>query len=430
MGFYHDPDIGTYHLQEVKAPRVVPAHQRHKWNRIPQRGQTAVCLKCGCQKCCPPELRNGVPPGRQHRDTYRTPGLYGPPGPSGTGRPHYPLADTKMSYTVLSGDCVLTLPTLAVAMVQAFVTSPPYWGLRDYGIAPTEWPEIRYAPMAGLPELVIPATTCCLGLEPTPEAFIGHLLHVFRLAAPALKADGTCWVNLGDSYANDTKWGGSTGGKHANGLHGESGIGRGKKTSGLPGKNLVGIPWRFAFAMQADGWYLRQDVIWAKPNPMPESVTDRCTKSHEYIFLFAKRQKYYFDNKAISEPCIADSYNGSSFTKGKTLTAKEAIKPVSRLERQAPESRNKRSVWTVATKPYSEAHFATFPPALIEPCILAGTRPGDVVCDMFSGSGTTGQEALRHGRSYIGMEAKPENVKLHHKRMRGLQVNLPLLPAA
>lgn len=336
----------------------------------------------------------------------------------------------ETSYNMLAGDCVKSLPTLAPAIVQAFVTSPPYWGLRDYGIAPTEWPEIRYAPMAGLPELVIPATVCCLGLEPTPEAFIGHLLHVFRLAAPALKADGTCWVNLGDTYAHDTAKKTSFRKDRAEVL---SGV---KQETPIKKKNLVGIPWRFAFAMQADGWILRQDLVWHKPNPMPESVTDRCTKAHEYIFLFAKQSKYYFNAEAIREESSPSSVarahlcGGAPSPKNLAGVEKGVFAAPMSTAKMYGQGRNKRSVWTVATKPYSEAHFATFPPALIEPCILAGTRPGDVVCDMFSGSGTTGQEALRHGRAYIGMEAKPENVKLHHKRMRGLQYHMPLSAAA
>ncbi|UOR06264.1 site-specific DNA-methyltransferase [Hymenobacter aerilatus] len=383
------------------------------------------------------------------------------------------------SYNILAGDCINGLPTLAPSIVQTIITSPPYWGLRDYGIAPTEWPEISYAPMAGLPALVIPAMTCCLGLEATPEAFIGHLLHVFRLAAPALRKDGTAWVNLGDTYSG-SRCGGNTGiiqGKQSGRGRAES-VGARKQVlqaqtesrrrdrtavprsdvqvGGLQAKNLVGIPWRFALAMQADGWILRQDIIWHKPNPMPESTVDRCTKAHEYIFLFSKSKQYYFDHKAIAEPLASSSVarlaqdleqqEGSARAYGGGAKLMKAVKRTSgNLERKprpdAPESqvgnqmgsvpwvdaddlRNKRSVWSVATKPYSEAHFAVFPPALIEPCILAGSRPGDVVLDMFSGSGTTGQEALRHGRAYIGMEAKPENVKLHHKRMRGLQYQL------
>ena len=305
-----------------------------------------------------------------------------------------------MNYELLIGDCRQRLADLADGSVQTCITSPPYFGLRDYG------------------------HDSQIGLEQTPKAFVKELVGVFNEVRRALADDGTLWLNLGDSWANDGKWGGATGGKHVASLHGESGVGRGKKTTGMKPKDLIGIPWRVALALQDEGWYLRQDIIWHKPNPMPESVQDRCTKSHEYIFLLTKSPRYYFNNAAIQEPCSADSYNGSSFTKGKTLAAKDAMKPVSMLERQEVTSRNKRDVWTVPTQSYSEAHFATYPPALILPCVLAGSRPGDLVLDPFNGAGTTGLVALENGRRYVGIELNPEYAALTRKRLKHISVDM------
>lgn len=298
-----------------------------------------------------------------------------------------------------------------------------------------------------------------IGLEETPEQFVAKLVEVFREVRRVLRDDGTCWVNMGDSYANDTKWGGSTSGKHAQAIHGNSGIGRCRHTTGLPGKNLIGVPWRLAFALQADGWILRQDIIWSKPNPMPESVTDRCTKSHEYVFLLSKSPRYYCDMEAVKEPATgqlpgnvqpvkgARAYE-SGATEHRTKTGlhayaerqrskrdsfkrenskrAEALPGQSvgthRLDREESEwdtsHRNKRSVWTVSTKPYSGAHFATFPEELIEPCILAGAPPGGVVLDPFFGSGTTGSVAQRLGRAWIGIELNPEYEPLQRERLR------------
>jgi DNA modification methylase len=280
-----------------------------------------------------------------------------------------------------------------------------------------------------------------LGLEKTPEEYISKMVAVFAEVRRVLRDDGTLWLNIGDSYANDGKWGGSTGGKHAASLHGEP-IGRAKRDTGLKPKDLVGIPWMLAFALRADGWYLRQDIIWAKSNPMPESVQDRCCKSHEYLFLLTKSAKYYFDHEAIKEPCVK-GFAGLTFTEGKTgehQLGRASTKPrigadrkelrsdiESRhrseipggqsLEASPGETRNKRDVWTVATQPYKEAHFATFPPKLIEPCILAGCPVGGVVLDPFAGSGTTGVVALRHGRDFLGIELNPGYIALAHKRI-------------
>ncbi len=281
--------------------------------------------------------------------------------------------------------------------VQMCVTSPPYFGLRDYGVDGQ------------------------LGLEKTPELYIEQMVSVFRSVRNVLRDDGTLWLNIGDSYANDGKWGGSSGGKHVTPLHGDTGVGRSKRVTGLKQKDLIGIPWMLAFALRADGWYLRQDIIWAKPNPMPESVTDRCTKSHEYLFLLSKSAKYFIDPEGMKEPAVKGAA-GSDFHTGKTgehQLGRASTKPRSKansFKREGSkrevaipgqsvgthrpdrdesdyslDTRNRRSVWTVATRPYKGAHFATFPPALIEPCILAGSRPGDLVLDPFMGSGTTAQ---------------------------------------
>jgi DNA modification methylase len=275
--------------------------------------------------------------------------------------------------------------------------------------------------------------------------YVEHAVAVFREVRRVLRDDATLWLNVGDSYA-------AGGGKQVvqtkNASHGLDGMRH--KTPGFKPKDLVGIPWMLAFALRADGWHLRQDIIWAKPNPMPESVTDRCTKSHEYIFLLSKSAKYYFDHEAIKEPCASSSLarwdqdienqKGSDRVPGKTNGPMKAVGgPASRklaeqaiartgglisggTERSslgipAKETRNKRDVWTVATFPYKEAHFATFPPKLIEPCILAGCPPGGVVLDPFCGSGTTGVVALRHQRDFIGIELNPDYITLINKRL-------------
>jgi len=316
--------------------------------------------------------------------------------------------------THLTGDCRETLKTLPDASIHCCVTSPPYYGLRDYGHEGQ------------------------IGLEPTPAEFVAKLVEVFREVRRVLRDDGTLWLNLGDSYANDGKWGGSTGGKHVSALHGDSSVGRERKHTGLKPKDLIGIPWRVAFALQADGWYLRQDIIWSKPNPMPESCKDRCTKAHEYIFLLSKSAKYYYDHEAIKEP--ANGWNGSRFEDGKNLEVHPNVgkkrKPAGwdtgtgahgtiHRDGRAKEveytegicaNRNKRSVWTVCTQPYKEAHFATFPPALIRPCILAGCPQGGTVLDPFGGSGTTGEVSEIEGRNSILCELNPAYVTLAKNR--------------
>lgn len=275
---------------------------------------------------------------------------------------------------ILVGDVRERLKELPDQSVHCCVTSPPYWGLRDYGCDGQ------------------------IGLEQEPEAFIAQLVAVFREAKRVLRDDGTLWVNIGDSYFGGGKGlAGNLVASH-NERHLEHKTG-GIVPKGTKPKDLVGIPWMFAFALRADGWYLRQDIIWAKPNPMPESVTDRCTKSHEYIFLLSKSPHYFFDNQAIAEPAIwatdrragegRIAYDGKR--QGEKGTGQEAFVSIK-------DTRNKRDVWTVTTKPFKGAHFATFPPELITPCILAGSPVGGTVLDPFFGAGTTGLVAQRHGR--------------------------------
>ena len=301
----------------------------------------------------------------------------------------------KVKAEILVGDNRQSLKGLADASIQTVVTSPPYWGLRDYG------------------------NDNQIGLEQTPDDFIEQLCVVFDEVWRVLKDDGTIWVNLGDSYAGS---GAGGGGNRKGNEHGQHDafveIGRPGTPYGLKAKDLVGIPWRFAFAMQARGWYLRSDIIWHKPNPMPESVTDRPTKSHEYIFLMTKSSRYFYDHEAIKEDAIwAEEkragqgrlhYEGKR--QGEKGTGQENFVSI-------VDKKNKRSVWSVNVKGYKEAHFATYPTELIEPCILAGSKEGDTVLDPFSGSGTTGEVALKHGRNYIGLELNPEYAVISEKRI-------------
>jgi DNA modification methylase len=238
---------------------------------------------------------------------------------------------------------------------------------------------------------------------------VAQLVKVFAAVREIMADDGTLWLNLGDSYANDAKWGGSTGGKHVTALHGKTGVGREKKTTGVAPKNLIGIPWRVAFALQADGWCLRSDIIWHKPNPMPESVTDRPTKAHEYLFLLAKSERYYYDSAAIAEAALRPEGAGNKYPyEVEGERPGENANLGGSLHKIGPrETRNRRTVWSVVAKPQREAHFATFPPELIEPCILAGSAAGGTVFDPFMGSGTTARVALSLGRQFIGCELNP-----------------------
>ena len=301
------------------------------------------------------------------------------------------------------GDCRETMRRWKEQGVKAqtCVTSPPYYGLRDYGHDGQ------------------------IGLEETPEQYIKAMVEVFRCVWDVLADDGTLWLNLGDSYFSTTKGSGGSNPdtspfQNRKGNENFQGFETRKLSAGETGckpKDLIGIPWMLAFALRADGWYLRQDIIWHKPNPMPESVQDRCTKAHEYIFLLSKSQKYYFDNEAVKEPAVTpiDTKSSQSF---KAYGGKARENYGTNADNWKPSgTRNKRSVWTVTTKPYKGAHFATFPTDLITPCILAGAPAGGVVLDPFMGSGTTAAVALQHGRQYLGCELNPEYGPLQQNRI-------------
>jgi site-specific DNA-methyltransferase (cytosine-N4-specific) len=388
------------------------------------------------------------------------------------------MATWQHGYKILTGDALAMLKTLPAVSAQMCVTSPPYWGLRDYGISGQ------------------------LGLEPTVDLYVNHIVEIFREVRRVLKDDGTLWLNMGDCYA--------TGGGKANipgggyrGAH-DGDAKRPKWSgpyqqpnripqSGLKPKDLAGLPWRVAFALQADGWWLRSDIIWHKTNPMPESVTDRPTKSHEYLFLLSKSARYLYNADAIKEPTTGSSHDRARKERSadgqKTLPTGERngmrapgvnpkaqkwpnawsaeegqhdgvgngrYRPSGNKERnlagpangrlethmgsgipwppsirpkqnesfsaalvRTVERRNKRTVWTISTKPFSGAHFATFPPKLVEPCILAGSRPGDIVLDPFNGAGTSGLVATAHGRRYLGIELNPAYVEMTHQRLQG-----------
>ena len=296
-----------------------------------------------------------------------------------------------MKATILVGDVLERMSEIADGSVQCCVTSPPYWGLRDYG------------------------SEGQLGLESTPEAYVENMVAVFREVRRVLADDGVCWLNLGDTYAGNNS-------RASN--NGRAGFGNPREAvvsripDGLKSKDLVGIPWRVAFALQADGWWLRQDIIWHKPNPMPESVTDRCTKAHEYLFMLTKNGRYYFDNDAVKEeaktaPALRDKHGEgyqADYPGGDRFSAGERVWG-------ADGRRNRRSVWSIATKPFKGAHFAVMPEALCEPPILATSRPGDLVLDPFTGSGTVGVVALRHGRNFVGCELNPEYAQIAERRI-------------
>jgi DNA modification methylase len=364
-----------------------------------------------------------------------------------------------MFLSVICGNA-LHIP-LPAGSVQCVVTSPPYWGLRDYGVGGQ------------------------LGLEPTPEEYIVSMVAVFREVWRVLRDDGTLWLNLGDSYARESGNGSNGGGGKrgvfpeydsarrimsesrgsSDGLVGRADrAARRNNSDCLKPKDMVGIPWRVAFALQADGWWLRSDIIWHKPNPMPESVTDRPTSAHEYLFLLSKSKRYYYDADAIKEPCSESTHNRISqdlinqigttranggkksngnlkaVVSGSTALLKAGVNPKAMMNRDGRckqnssfsnatclpvLQRNRRDVWTIATVSYSEAHFATFPPKLVEPCILAGSGPGDTVLDPFAGTGTVGEVAAKHGRDFVGVELSMDYIGLAQKRLRVLPVMLP-----
>lgn len=353
-----------------------------------------------------------------------------------------------MTIKILTGCCLSLLATLPDKSVHTCVTSPPYFGLRDYGVEGQ------------------------MGLEPTPDEFVAVMVQVFREVRRVLRDDGTLWLNLGDSYAtrggaNQTPHTGEMFQRRERGKNvvcrskrlprgeGRWGGGNAQADGAVKPKDLLGIPWRVAFALQADGWYLRSDIIWSKPNPMPESVTDRPTKAHEYLFLLSKSERYFYDNNAIREPHAqssvdrlsqnVDAQAGSTraHAGGKTNGPMKAVAKggVSRADYDERKwetrhdglarppmtmkdrvynylGRNRRTVWTVPTLPFSEAHFATFPPKLIEPCILAGCPEGGTVLDPFFGAGTSGLVADRLGRHCVGIELNPEYVEIAERRLR------------
>lgn len=342
-----------------------------------------------------------------------------------------------MATRLLLGDCLDLMRTLPDASVQCCVTSPPYFGLRDYG------------------------TEGQIGLEPTPDAYVARLVEVFREVRRVLTDDGTLWLNLGDSYAGS--WGNYSGQNRGKGdsqrpitvgsLPTKAWDGReqerpaaSQKQEGLKPKDLIGIPWRVAFALQADGWYLRSDIIWHKPNCMPESVKDRPTRAHEYLFLLTKRERYYYDADAIAEPFVAtsaqriaqpslDTQRGGYKTEayqqdhpGRKARDRRPADILRAMRDNGRTGRNKRDVWTICTKPYRGAHFAVMPEALVEPCILAGSRPGDTILDPFAGSGTVGAVAVRTGRDFIGCDLNADYLALASERIAAAQP--PLFAAA
>ncbi len=327
-------------------------------------------------------------------------------------------------FRIIEGDSLAVLRTLPDESVNCCVTSPPYWGLRDYGVVGQ------------------------MGLERTPELYVAGMVAVFAEVRRVLRSDGTLWLNLGDSYARDAGKG-----QHKPGDAGkqnyiiERGNGRAASTAtigdGLKAKDLVGIPWRVAFALQADGWYLRSDIIWHKPNPMPESVTDRPTKAHEYLFLLTKSERYAYDAAAIAEPATCGRIRGPALhadlvsTNGNSGLSRGAYR---KTDKQAEvgsrrytgfndrwdakedagavnETRNRRSVWSICTEAYPGAHFAVMPTALVEPCVMAGCPEGGTVLDPFAGSGTVGVVALRHGRQFIGIELNPKYAAMARNRI-------------
>ena len=340
------------------------------------------------------------------------------------------MRDHRLSSAqIIVGDCRDVLAKMESEPVRCIITSPPYFGLRDYEHGDQ------------------------IGLESAPDEYVAELVAVFHEARRVLADDGTLWLNLGDSYVTAPKGSGGV-----SGLGGRPNLPSVRRNAPeLKQKDLIGAPWRVALALQTDGWYLRSDIIWAKPNPLPESVTDRCTKSHEYLFLLSKSARYFYDAKAISEDAVTGS-NGSEFDTGKTgehqlgraqkrhdpgqertawaapgQTAQMTKRARSRFGDSKPDNeyesagrRNKRDVWTIPTRSFTGAHFAVMPTALVEPCVLAGSQEGDLVLDPFAGSGTVGVVALRHQRNFVGIELNPEYAKMAVERIKD---DAPLLNA-
>jgi len=308
-------------------------------------------------------------------------------------------------WEIKQGDAIEVLKAMPEQSVHCCVTSPPYFGLRDYGVEGQ------------------------IGLERTPEEYVDKLVQVFREVRRVLRDDGTLWLNLGDSYNGS---GGAGGDYNPGGLKEGQPKYPGRKVPGLKPKDLIGIPWMVALALRNDGWYLRSDIVWHKPNAMPESVTDRPTRAHEYIFLLSKSPKYYYDYEAIKEPAAYDGRK-DTLLKGSPKYEKDvlpgqvghsmAAKGHERWKKneRGEYVRNKRSVWTVPTKPFPEAHFAVYPPALITPCILAGCPVGGTVLDPLAGSGTTLLVATQHHRKSIGIELNPEYIEIAKRRLNSVQ---------
>jgi len=349
-----------------------------------------------------------------------------------------------MKATILVGDVRQRLKDIPDNTVQACITSPPYWGLRDYGTASWDGgdPNCDHLgkPMAtkaninrncGTGNDVKNATAreffkdVCgrcgakrrdqqIGLEQSPAEYVAEMVAVFEEVRRVLKDDGVLWLNLGDSYVGTGSKGDCKDPKYAEGRNGQT-VAINNKVQGLKSKDLVGIPWRVAFALQEAGWWLRQDIIWHKPNPMPESVTDRCTKAHEYLFMLTKSPRYYFDNETIKVP-VKQDWGTRNRTNGKYHNDGTGLQPHSGLEKSY-EKANKRSVWSINTKPFKGAHFAVMPEALCEPPILASSRENDLILDPFTGSGTVATVALRHKRNYIGIELNPEYVQIAINRI-------------
>ena len=305
-----------------------------------------------------------------------------------------------MTTKILIGDCIARMSDIEPGTVQTCVTSPPYWGLRDYGEDGQH------------------------GLEETPEAYVANMVEVFRAVRRCLRDDGTLWLNLGDSYNGSGGVGGP--GKQHTSAGSVSRPDNRKGWSGLKPKDLVGIPWRVAFALQADGWFLRSDIIWHKPNPMPESVTDRPTKGHEYVFLLSKSGRYFYDADAIREQSSSATLKRNQYKRKRVQNGGGSPESMMAMGRDGIDfgdmvcgsHRNARSVWTITTRPYSGAHFATMPPQLAELCIKAGSKMGDLVLDPYTGAGTTGLVAQHLRRSFVGCELNPDYAALAEKRIR------------
>lgn len=372
--------------------------------------------------------------------------------------------------TVLLGDALEQLKTLPSDSVDCCVTSPPYYALRDYGtgiwvggdpncdhVANSKATKVFGNPslnehrpsraetkVAGYYRAVCPKCGAIredkqIGLEESPEAYVSRLTEVFREVKRVLKPSGTFWLNIGDSYWGSGSRGFDFTGKMKDGVsdiqQGSKGthdlsalpklVGTSKQ-GGYKPKDLIGIPWMLAFALREDGWYLRQDIIWAKTNCMPESVTDRCVKSHEYLFLLTKSPKYFFDHKAIQTPSAEVSKSRATYSLQTTRPdgMNGHISTEKMGERFVPEMANKRDVWRIAASTFKGAHFATFPEALVEPCILAGCPVGGVVLDPFFGSGTTGRVAIQTNRQYIGIELNPEYIELSNERTTNIQLSM------